>query len=460
MKSSLRAGALMCAFFFAAAASLCGQGSLTPPPGPPAPTMKSLSRIDPGKALNPASFGTTGIEIAESGYYYLTGNVTTVLGTETAIVVNASFVTIDLRGFSMVAAGGTGTGTLDVAINVGSGQTDVTVRNGVIRGTWWAGFYAPGTNCSVERLRVIGTAAYGIRLGVESRVTDCQVDGLSAAGFITGAGILTGDHSLVKNCIVSLCDGNGIQTGSHSSMLDSIAYSNLLAGITTGDGSTISRCVSSVNSGRGLDLDDGDTVADSVAYDNGGTGILGVSGGNVTNSCSYSSGDRGFSFGSASLAGCVAASGTNAGFVLSKASSVSHCVAGSNGDDGFVTNNPGTGLLGTVVYEGCVAYANGLAVNNLNADGFETEHGKVMRCSAIDNRGYGVRARGSDSDMIDGNLIKLNNTGGIFFISSQTAPLIIRNLVGTGNITPAPDPAWDNVGPFGDAQSNLPFINF
>lgn len=245
MKTQSRSGALMCAFFFACAVSLSGQGSLTPP-GPPAPTMKPLSRIDPGKALNPASFGTTGIEIDQPGYYYLTGNVTTVPATEAAIVVNASFVTIDLRGFSIVAATGTGSGLFDSAILVnGVGQSDVTVRNGVIRGAWWAGFHAQGTNCAADHLRVIGTVSYGIRLDVEARVTDCMVDGLSATGFITGAGIFTGDHSLVKNCIVSLCDGNGFQTGSHSSMLDCVAFNNVLAGITTGNGSTISRCASS-----------------------------------------------------------------------------------------------------------------------------------------------------------------------------------------------------------------------
>ena len=92
----------MCAFFFASAISLYGQGSLSPPAGPPAPTMKRLSYIDPGESFESGQLGATQIQIDQSGYYYLTGNVTTVLATEAAIVVNASFVTIDLRGFSIV----------------------------------------------------------------------------------------------------------------------------------------------------------------------------------------------------------------------------------------------------------------------------------------------------------------------------------------------------------------------
>lgn len=84
----------------------------------------------PRRPLNPSSFGATGIVIDQPGSYYLTGNVTTVPGTVAAINVQASSVTIDLRGFTLITAGGVGSGAGNAAIIAGVSQSNVTVRNG------------------------------------------------------------------------------------------------------------------------------------------------------------------------------------------------------------------------------------------------------------------------------------------------------------------------------------------
>ena len=70
------------------------QGSLTPP-GAPAPTMKTLTQIEPRTAIS--SIPTT---ITQSGSYYLTGNLSGVAG-QNGITIVASDVTLDLNGFTL-----------------------------------------------------------------------------------------------------------------------------------------------------------------------------------------------------------------------------------------------------------------------------------------------------------------------------------------------------------------------
>src|ERR1700757_1186452 len=98
MKSNLRSTLLI------AAASLLlipaisfGQGILTPP-GAPAPTMKTLSQIEPRMPIY-----TIPTNITVSGSYYLTTNLTGIGGSG-GIAIYTNDVTIDLEGFTL--AGG------------------------------------------------------------------------------------------------------------------------------------------------------------------------------------------------------------------------------------------------------------------------------------------------------------------------------------------------------------------
>src|SRR5436309_2726219 len=104
-------------------------GSLTPPVGPVAPTMKTLVEVEPRTPI--AQPGSFPIVISQPGSYYLTGNIIGAANFDD-IRIDVSGVTIGLNGFELVGSGANGNG-----IAVPAAISNVTVRNGVARG--WPG---------------------------------------------------------------------------------------------------------------------------------------------------------------------------------------------------------------------------------------------------------------------------------------------------------------------------------
>src|SRR4051794_17038646 len=166
---------------------ITAQGPLTPP-GPPAPTMKSLDQIEPRTPISALPF-----TISTPGSYYLTGNLTATAD-GSAITVSADNVTIDLNGFTL-AGGGTGSRR---GINV-SAQKGLCVRNGTLSG-WTTGplVALSAVGCLYENLRVINNVSnQGMSVGNGTTMRACVATG---NGGSSDPAITLGDDSHMSDC--------------------------------------------------------------------------------------------------------------------------------------------------------------------------------------------------------------------------------------------------------------------
>src|SRR5262245_26572637 len=135
-------------------------GSLEPPPGVPAPTMKTLDEVEPRIPIHVSDLPLT---ITQSGSYYLAADAIFPSG---GIPISASSVRLDLRGHLLLGTSGAGILATD-------GMQRVVVENGSVGG--WSG---DGVNlngcftCVVRGIQSSGNLGHGIRLGDAAIVTD------------------------------------------------------------------------------------------------------------------------------------------------------------------------------------------------------------------------------------------------------------------------------------------------
>src|SRR5262245_32112399 len=98
-----RNAATLLAAVMSATICIAKAGDLNPPLGPVAPTLKTLTDVEPRIAISAAN--TPGdadsvFRITQPGSYYLTGNVTGVAGRH-GVEIAANSVTLDLNGFDL-----------------------------------------------------------------------------------------------------------------------------------------------------------------------------------------------------------------------------------------------------------------------------------------------------------------------------------------------------------------------
>jgi parallel beta-helix repeat protein len=188
MKSTLVLLGLCTAF------GVFGQGALTPP-GPPAPTMKSLNDIEPRTPI-PGGIVTTIFIISRSGSYYLTGNRTNTAAGSFGISVNANDVVIDLNGFTL---SGAGVGQFGIYFQ---SRTNVTVLNGTVRDFTSVGIIAPisGNGHTISGVSVLNNGGIGIGMisSQGCRVMDCLVQN-NAGGIGTSDGCLIARNRIISN---------------------------------------------------------------------------------------------------------------------------------------------------------------------------------------------------------------------------------------------------------------------
>lgn len=192
-------GLLLFSAFNPQLSTLLAQGSLTPPPGTPAPTMKTLDQVEARKPISSAPFS-----ISASGSYYLTNNLSVTSGD--AITISVNNVTLDLNGFTISSTdpGNSGRG---IYLTGASGNVDVTILNGHIKGNV--------TNSG-------GTfSGNGFGSGIEyvSTPSNVQVSGVSVSGCLyNGIHLGNNNATVIESCTARQIGGYGLwaATVSHS----------------------------------------------------------------------------------------------------------------------------------------------------------------------------------------------------------------------------------------------------
>jgi hypothetical protein len=258
-----------------------GQGPL-PPPGPPAPTMKTLDQVE---ARTPLAGGATPISVG-SGSYYLTSNVTISIS-DHGIAVTGSNVTIDLNGFTLT---GPGSGSTS-GIYLNGGVSNVTITNGTIRNWGSHGINALGNpNLHAEKLRVISNSGNGIAADVNAEIVNCVAESN------VGVGIQGTDNCRVKDCQVSSttgAPGDGLVLGQAAVVTGCVANGNIRNGISAITG-LVKDCATNSNGGNGISAT---TVEHCTALQSGSSafayGILATKASNCN--CRNSGGGNGLS---------------------------------------------------------------------------------------------------------------------------------------------------------------------
>jgi parallel beta-helix repeat protein len=214
MKIPNLVGATMCAFFLASGISLFAQGPLTPP-GPPAPTMKSLDQIEPRTPISAIPY-----TISQPGSYIVTGSLTLPAGDNGAngITIAADNVTIDLGGFTLDGNGKIGAN----GITISTSHHAIKIRNGNAQNWSQVGFD-------------LGNSFSTVLENLEARN--------NATGILVGAG-------QVSHCIAAFNTSTGFSV-SFSNVTDCGADSNPVGFSLTG--STLRGSRASNSSDRGID---------------------------------------------------------------------------------------------------------------------------------------------------------------------------------------------------------------
>jgi hypothetical protein len=448
------------------------QGPLVPP-GPPGPTMKSLSEIEPRVLLNPATMGSAFgvVEITNSGSYYLGANLAG-QSQKDGIRISAADVTLDLNGFSVTGNGG------DNGIAVFGSANNVTIRNGTVRGWGIRGIWASQVSGTrVEKVVASGNYRFGaIYLGPRANVLECRADDNASVGILVGSdstivnssangttnspgtGISTGDGCTLTASSASGNSGDGIEAGKGCSLDRCVATGNGGSGISAGNGCSLTACTAIRNTGGGIlagfFTSSGCNLSRCVAESNGGPGLV-ASDGRVSDCSARMNGTDGIALYGGLASGCNAQGNTNYGIYVAPGI-VSGCYVQGNQKSGIYVNQPGSQVIGNT----CIG--NNLSRNTNNAGIFLNDANNRIEGNQVTANGNAPFAVGGSYGR---NLIIRNSFNGVgvfsFYISDNLAaqtnqiigPLLGHSYTSSANWTYATD---------GDGKitTSLPWVNF
>ena len=245
-KTRLTKPALLLGLFMISLPAFSNGGPLDPPPGGPAPSMRTLDDI--GEAADAGVdtrviIDAVPVVIDEPGSYVLTQNLEVSETDVTAITIESSHVSLDLNGFTLSGPGsGTGRG-----VAVAQLTNNVAVKNGTIRNWGYQAIFSRNSpNGTFTDLFLSDNGSDGILVGPGSLIHRVRAVGNSGHG-------------------VFLMEGNGCVV-SHV-----IAQENTLSGIHV-KRSIVKNCLATGNGAHGIHNPTG-TIKNSVANGNGEYGV-------------------------------------------------------------------------------------------------------------------------------------------------------------------------------------------
>ncbi len=360
-----------------------GQGSLTPPPGPPGPTMKTLAQIEPRTPISSLPF-----TIQAPGSYYVTTNLTGVAGSH-GILVEANDVTLDLGGFTLSGVPGSLNG-----IHVAAARENLVVRHGTLSG-WITGLEAQlVTGSQFESLRLFRNTEQGLR---------------------------TGAASAISACTAYANRGIGISAGANSRLSQVSGFGNGLEGLFADSGSQVLACVASGNLGDGLAVGSRCLIEQSLSENNAGSGMVAGSGVQISESKASNNGLRGFSAGAdATIQRCSAAGNLDTGIGATQNAQVLECKA--------VANTRGIVVQTGAMIRGCAALQNsgdGILVGSECTVVGNTATGNFLARDAA-----GIRVAGRDNVVRENSL--LSNDMGL--LVEGAGNFIIQNTAANNSL--------------------------
>jgi parallel beta-helix repeat protein len=382
---AMKYGPLMCAVGCSAlvtAAMISVAGPLDPPPGPVAPSFKTLQDVEPRTIISDATTpgdADSSWKITKSGSYYLDRNLNGV-DYKHGIEIEAPDVTIDLNGFALTGAAKSMNGIVALA----TGVDRVTIRNGSVVSWGQSGILligGDGTDCLIENMRAVKNGSEGMI--VDSRT----IIRSSSASQNAGGGFTVPNIANFENCIAE-SNRIGFSANPGSSFSGCFAGQNERHGflIASGDaGTTFENCTASANTLNGFLVDGtSNTLTFCTASGNKGDGFkLGLAT-TISNSAAHGNNQDGISLNAgSSVVACTARNNSGNGIDVGSASNVRGCVVQDSGLDGirafarcivadntsFGNGDSGTGGAGIVITgNDCRVEANNCVSNPRGID--------------------------------------------------------------------------------------------
>lgn len=435
--SSALFGAVTAALFLPASTSFAQGG--TSPSGPPGPLMKTLDQIEPRIDLATLPGDATAlVVISQPGSYYLTGNLTGAADKH-GIRVDASDVTIDLRGFSLIGD----PASLD-GVSAG-GSFRVSVRNGTVSG--WQNGVKTGYFGQLERIFSASNRAAGLGMSGQGSVQSCtsaynqgvgcefgeQVTATDCVSFNNvGAGFTGQDACILLRCTTRANGGPGFQGGAGCSVLQCNATSDA-GGFSAGQNSTfrdstVRFCAPGFSGGNGS------TFTQCAATGFGqGNGIL-TGNGAVVTQCSVAAYQAGINAGEASqLTGCSVRDCADHGILAARNSVINSCTVRAANATAFGIN-AGVGCSiaacivsggGAGIYTSYGSTVAGCTVQAVGGNGIETGAASAVTQATVTQAGlYGI-AIAANSSVMDSTVSASTRSGILGYYTNH----IVRNNV-------------------------------